>query len=279
MRYLLAKSVAICAATISSLCSQDAAWALETVIEEPVLAENNFTAEAEEEDVNGVTQKYGTMDFIIFQTFFDKLSANFIPGILNGITNNTLGNSTDNHFSILDGDLSFTFDLNSTHVASASIDPDTPLATINNGSTTFAIKNLNLNVTTDYAFVSDPPIFADMGEGSINVEDLTMSVVVTSSTEPFQVQLSELEFDAQPHPFSDFNGISDFSHVVTNVINTVAAVVRNRVESFIDGGDLYNVQDKIEAIINKVLGLIDFPYHLGDGGLYIDGVFYSDIIQ
>ena len=50
------------------------------------------------------------------------------------------------------------------------------------------------------------------------------------------------------------------------------------VESFIDGGDLYHVEDKVEAIINKVLGLIDFPYPLGDSGLYIDGVFYSDII-
>lgn len=274
MRYQLAKSVAICAA-LMSLCSQDV-WALETVEEPEFEMEENFADQTEEE--NGVSQKYGTMDFIIFQTFFDKLSSNFIPGILNGLTNVTLANSTDNYFSLLDGDLSFTFDLNSTHVASASIDPDTPLATINNGSTKFAIKNLNLNVTTDYAFVSDPPIFADMGEGSINIEDMTMSVVVSSSTNPFQVQLENLEFDAQPHPFSDFNGISDFSQVVTNVVNTVVAVVRNRVESFIDGGDLYHVEDKVEAIINKVLGLIDFPFHLGDSGLYIDGVFYSDII-
>ena len=88
-----------------------------------------------------------------------------------------------------------------------------------------------------------------------------------------------MAFEAQASPFTEFEGISDFSQVVTNVINTVAAVVRNRVESFIDGGELYNVGDKVEAIINKVLGLIEFPIYLGDNGLYVDGVFYSDIIQ
>ena len=73
-----------------------------------------------------------------------------------------------------------------------------------------------------------------------------------------EVELSNLQ--AESHgPFCDFNGISDFSQVATNVVNTVAAVVRNRLESFIDGGEQYHVDQKIEAIINKVLRLVEFP--------------------
>ena len=133
-------------------------------------------------------------------------------------------------------------------------------------------------MTADYAFVSDPPIFADMGEGSLDIGDLTMNASVTSSVDPFRIGLSDLHADSKASPFTNFNGISDFSRVVTNVVNTVAAVVRNRVESFIDGGELYNVEDKVEAIINKILGLIEFPISIGDSGLYLDGVFYSSII-
>ena len=158
MRYnLAAKSVAICSASMS-LWIQDA-WALETIEEPEFEMLENFAEQAEYE--NGVTQKYNTMNFIIFQSFFDKLSSDFIPGFLSGLTNATNVN-------------------NVVHVESASIDPNTPLATINDGNTTFAFKNLNMNVTADFGS-------EDMGEGSINIEDLSMSVVVTTSTEPFQV--------------------------------------------------------------------------------------------
>jgi hypothetical protein len=53
-----------------------------------------------------------------------------------------------------------------------------------------------------------------------------------------------------------FDGLSDFSEVVTNVVNTVAAVVRNRVDSLINGGDLYGLDMKIQAVINKIISLI-----------------------
>lgn len=42
-------------------------------------------------------------------------------------------------------------------------------------------------------------------------------------------------------PFADFNGISDFSEVVSGSINTLAAVLKNRVVSFVNGGDTYGL--------------------------------------
>ena len=55
--------------------------------------------------------------------------------------------------------------------------------------------------------------------------------------------------------------------------------MKNRLESLINGGDLYPVDAKIEQIINKVLTLIKFPINLGDGGLYLDGLFFSNIVS
>ena len=65
---------------------------------------------------------------------------------------------------------------------------------------------------------------------------------------------------------------------MTNVVNTVAAVVRNRVESFINGGDEYGLDEKIQDVINAVFDYASMPWVLpGDKGLYIDGFFYDNI--
>ena len=54
-----------------------------------------------------------------------------------------------------------------------------------------------------------------------------------------------MQIDAVAEPFCNFDGISDFSDVATGTVNTVAAVVRNRVASFINGGDDYGLDAKI----------------------------------
>jgi len=85
-----------------------------------------------------------------------------------------------------------------------------------------------------------------------------------------------MTLDSVAEPAANFEGISDFSDVVTNVVNTVAAVVRNRVESFINGGDLYGIDQKLSAFVNKVIHMIPDQIELGKG-LYIDGFLYSDL--
>ena len=235
----------------------------------------------DEEDLsaeNGVTQVYNTMDIFIFQTFFDKLSSDFIPGLLWGLENVKFKN-INGTIPLLDQELVFNYELNETHVSSASIEQAPPLVKINDdGSITLAVDNLNLSLVSNYSYISDPPIFADIGEGSLHLVDMSMSADLTSTVHPFQIELSNLKVDSHARPFCEFDGISDFSQVATNVVNTVVAVVRNRIESFIDDGEHYHVDEKLQAIINKILGLVEFPISLGDNGLYLDGVFYSDIV-
>lgn len=61
------------------------------------------------------------------------------------------------------------------------------------------------------------------------------------------------------------------------MVNTLGAVVRNRLESFINGGETYGIDEKIESIINKVIALIPDQIKLGDSGLYLDGWLYAGI--
>ena len=87
-----------------------------------------------------------------------------------------------------------------------------------------------------------------------------------------------MSINATAEPFSHFDGINDFSQILTNVVNTVAAVVRNRAISFINGGDMYPMDDLIENVINTVLEAHGMPWVLpGDKGLYLDGFFWDNI--
>lgn len=89
--------------------------------------------------------------------------------------------------------------------------------------------------------------------------------------------MSNINLTSAAEPFADFDGVSDFSDIVTNIVNTLAAVVRNRLESFVNGGDEYFLDDKIQIIVNKVLNLVSFPISLGDN-LLLDGFLYDDIV-
>jgi len=76
--------------------------------------------------------------------------------------------------------------------------------------------------------------------------------------------MTNINLTSAAEPFADFDGVSDFSEIVTNIVNTLAAVVRNRLESFVNGGDEYFLDEKLQIIVNKVLNLVSFPIPLGE---------------
>lgn len=193
------------------------------------------------------------------------MSSQFIPPLLGNLTYFTL-KDIKGALDLLDSDLSLEYELDNLKVAYASIDPTPPIVAINDKikGVTMAFSNLNLELQGDYSYVSDPPIFADIGEANVRFSNTSLSSVVRSdwhrgsgnNDNSFTLDFSETHIDAAAEPFVDFDGISDFSEVVTNVVNTVAAVVRNRVESFVNGGDLYGVDSKFSEIVNKVIAMI-----------------------
>ena len=155
---------------------------------------------------------------------------------------------------------------------------------------TVSLQSLTLKLASEYAYVSDPPIFADMGTGYIYFKELSGSfdasgVLVqdeeTGETD-FELLLSNAKLSQQAEPFCNYDGISDFSEVVTNTVNTFAAVVRNRLLSIVNGGptgeETYpELEAKVQGLINTVLGLIPSQIDIKDTGLYLDGFLYSGI--
>ena len=237
-------------------------------------------------EFNGVSQEYETVDLFFFQSFFENLSANFIPPLVGNLTYFTLPD-IDGSLPLFDQEFTIDYTLMGLRIASASIDSQPPLIQIGDGDFTMAVSNLTFNLTSDYKLMSEPPILADIGEANLCFANTSLSSDVstylhntdtTSSTSRFTVELSNMHIESQPKPFASLDGINDFSQIATNVLNTVAAVVRNRVESFVNGGDQYGVDEKIEAVVNAVFAYAAMPWILpGDKGLYIDGFFYDNI--
>ena len=117
------------------------------------------------------------MDFFFFQSFFNNLSRNFLPPLISNLNYFTLPDIEDS-LHLFDDDLIINYTLMGAKVANASIDKEPPLINIGDGDFTFAFSNLNINLTSDYKFISDPPILADIGEVNLTLGNTTMSTDV-----------------------------------------------------------------------------------------------------
>jgi len=130
--------------------------------------------------------------------------------------------------------------------------------------------------------VTDPPLFADIGTAGIFLEGINLDFDFTSDfchsceeDSTFEVLVSNLNLDfVDTVPIAEIDGYSDFSEVAANTLNTLGAVIRNRLKSMINHQLL---DGKINKLIAKILKLIPHEIDLGETGLYIDGWLYNDI--
>ena len=117
---------------------------------------------------------------------------------------------------------------------------------------------MTFDLVGNYSFITDPPLFADIGESRLHFAPTNISAGVksgyvrTSTGEQFELQFSDINLtsnstnsDGTITGLADFDGVSDFSQVMSGTVNTLAAVIRNRLESFINGGKTYKLNSKI----------------------------------
>ena len=132
-------------------------------------------------------------------------------------------------------------DINITNIKfkESSLNGSVPLIKINDGWGAFQISDLNLLFTLDYFYVTTPPILADMGSAWFAITALDLSVSLNTnfnqSEELLQVDLLNITLNcSNPEPFLMFDGVADYSQVVTSLADTFTAIVRNRVISVVN---------------------------------------------
>jgi hypothetical protein len=134
----------------------------------------------------------------------------------------------------------------------------------------------------DYSFVSDPPIFADIGETDLLLSGLCLSFDAKSVYDPsldaanrFNLTISDLRLDwLDSEPLLDINGYSDFGGVVNNTINILATVVKNRLSSLINNEGI--LTPKLNSFLYKITSSITGELDIGED-LYLYGWLFDAI--
>ena len=84
-------------------------------------------------------------------------------------------------------------------------------------------------------YVSDPPIFADIGDFDWNIPDLTLLVDMDQSINEdgqMDILINSFVFDIKTWRMT-FDGISDMAQVATSFISYVGNVLTNRLSSIV----------------------------------------------
>ena len=173
--------------------------------------------------------------------------------------------------------ISVDYNLTSFAIEDANYNGAIPIMTVYKDEARLQLSNLTLNLTLDYAYVSDPPIFADIGTAFIGIDTLSLDINMTSAIidDQFNITIKSIDLSFEDvQPLAIFDGLADFSELATGLATTATAVVRNRLRSLINGGYL---TDKINNFANKVIHMIPPQIDIGQTGLYLDGWLYQNI--
>ena len=132
----------------------------------------------------------------------------------------------------------------------------------------------------DYAYISEPPIFADIGTTTFSIDNLSFGFVYNNSyfsNGTYAVDLKDIRLDFyEPADFVVFDGVSDFSEVAQNTVNTLTMIIRNRLECMLNQ-QLFT--DKLNALIDSLTSKITLPFELdlGTNGLYLEAGLWDNV--
>ena len=138
-------------------------------------------------------------------------------------------------------------------ISDLSLDNKCKLMTLYNDRMVFAFKNFTGSFGFDYMYISDPPIFADIGTFDLDVANTTFLMDFDSNVVNgvLDVLIRRLELDIDPFGIT-FDGVSDISDVATRFLTYCGNVIRSRLVSIV----AYAGPDRINPTINSILELI-----------------------
>ena len=141
-------------------------------------------------------------------------------------------------------------------VINAQLDGTVPIVKIGDGQMRFELASFTIELGFDYEFITNPPIFADIGTASVNIGGMTLVADIESFLEDsFSIQLLDLTLNfTHPGSLLNLDGLNDFGVVINEQIFT----------------------EKFSGIINKVLSLVPNDIELFDSDFYIEGLLFSN---
>ena len=164
--------------------------------------------------------------------------------------------------------MKFDFNITNLKIKDLKLDPSCKLMELFNDRLVFSFRNFTGNFGFGYMYISDPPIFADIGDFDLNVANTTFLMDFDSNIVNgiLDVLIHRLELGVDPFEIK-FDGVSDISDVASRFLTYVGNVLRGRLVSIVG----YAGPSKINPLINKVLELIPDEKNIPGTDLYIEG--------
>ena len=140
-----------------------------------------------------------------------------MPPLLAEIDYFTLPTIKKTDWDVLGDDLLLDFELEGFKIMNATMDPQPNVIIDDNAGIKLSFQNLQFRLIGNYSFMTDPPIFADIGEADFFFSSTNFSIQIkteiirTSIGHKLQLQISDVKLEADDEPFMNLNGINDFS--------------------------------------------------------------------
>jgi hypothetical protein len=132
----------------------------------------------------------------------------------------------------------------------------------------FAFRNFTGNFAFSYMYISDPPIFADIGDFDWNIDNTTFLIDFDSNITKGVLDMLIHRFELEVYPFDiKFDGISDISDVASRLLTYVGNVLRGRLNSIV----AYAGPARINPLVNKLLEMIPDEKNIPGTDLYVEG--------
>jgi hypothetical protein len=92
------------------------------------------------------------------------------------------------------------------------------------------MRGLTFNLSCDYAYITDPPIFADIGSSYILLNDgsALLNWKTTFINESISLDVTEMKTSIEEFKI-DFDGLSDMSIIFSEKINGIANSIGGKI--------------------------------------------------
>ena len=164
--------------------------------------------------------------------------------------------------------MNFDFNVTGLKISNLQLDPECKLMELLNDRLVFSFRNFTGDLSFSYMYISDPPIFADIGDFNLDIANSTFLMDFDSNVINgiLDVLIHRLELDIKPFDIK-FDGVSDISDVASRFLTYVGNVLRGRITSIV----AYAGPERINPTVNKILELIPDEKNIPGTQLYVEG--------
>ena len=137
---------------------------------------NMYTHKATEEAPTAEDQVYESINIVFFQDFFTDFTKDVLGPLLGELSGTELNQNFTDINIFEDSDiLSIAASIMDIEILEAGLNDQLPIFQLEDNMAKFQFENLTFILQADYSYVSDPPLFADIGTATILLSGLSLS--------------------------------------------------------------------------------------------------------